>query len=210
MLTDEDIKVNDEFRRNQLLTLISLDRSIAKIMAELKETGMLDNTFILFLSDNGKFWGEHRVTSKNGFYDEASRVPFAIRYPPLIPTPFIDTDHIVANIDIAPTVLDLAGIPIPDSVDGVSLTNIWSGKTAWREGVLLEGWSGRGNYRGIHTKDYVYAETDGDKSEFYDLKKDPYQLDNLIDDPAYQDLIHQHQEMLKKINIQKQVPTLTP
>ena len=209
-LTDEEIKTDDEFRRNQLLTLISLDRSISKIMAELKDTGKLDNTFILFLSDNGKFWGEHRITSKNGYYDEASRVPFAIRYPPLIPTPYIDTDHIVANIDIAPTVLDLAGIPIPNSVDGLSLTKLWSGATTWREGILLEGWSGRGNYRAVHTKDYVYGETDGDKSEFYDLKKDPYQLDNLIDDPAYQDLIRQHQELLKKINIQKQVPTVTP
>jgi len=209
-LSDEEIEQLDDFRRNQLLTLISLDRSISKVMAELKNTGMLDNTFVLFISDNGKFWGEHRRMSKNGFYEEASHVPFAIRYPPLVAQPYIDTEHIVGNIDIAPTVLDLAGIPIPDSMDGLSLVKLLSGNADWREGILLEGWPGRGVYTAVHTRDYVYAETTDDKSEFYDLKNDPYQLQNVIDDPAYQNLIQQHKELLYKINIQKQVPTVTP
>jgi len=209
-LTEEEIAASDEFRRNQLLTLISLDRTIGKIMTELQNSGMLDNTFVLFISDNGKFWGEHRITSKNGMYDEASRVPFAIRYPPLTATPYIDSDHVVANIDIAPTVLDLANLPIPASMDGLSLVSLLSGNADWREGVLLEGWPPRGVYAAVHTNRYVYAETIGDKSEFYDLQNDPYQLENLIDDPAYQDLIEHHKELLKEINIQKQVPTVTP
>lgn len=209
-LTEEEIAGNDEFRRNQLLTLISLDRTIARIMIELQNTGMLDNTFVLFLSDNGKFWGEHRITSKNGMYDEASRVPFAIRYPLMVSTPYIDTDHVVANIDIAPTILDLAGIAIPESMDGLSLVNLFSGNTDWREGILLEGWPPRGIYTAVHTNRYVYSETIGDKSEFYDLQTDPYQLENRIDDPAYRDLIKHHQELLGKINIQKQVPAITP
>jgi len=209
-LTEEEIASSDEFRRNQLLTLISLDRTIGKIMTELQSTGMLDDTFILFLSDNGKFWGEHRITSKNGMYDEASRVPFAIRYPPLVSAPYIDSDHVVANIDIAPTVLDLANIPIPASMDGLSLVGLLSGSTNWREGVLLEGWPPRGVYTAVHTNRYVYAETIDDKSEFYDLQTDPYQLDNMIDDPAYQDEIKHLKVLLKKINIQKDVPTVTP
>jgi arylsulfatase A-like enzyme len=210
LLTEEEITGIDEFRRNQLLTLISLDRTIGKVMTELQNTGMLDNTFILFLSDNGKFWGEHRITSKNGIYDEASHVPFAIRYPPLISTPYIDIDNVVSNIDIAPTILDLANIPIPESMDGLSLVSLLSGNTDWREGILLEGWPPRGIYTAIHTKRYVYVETIEEKSEFYDLQTDPYQLENLIDDPAYQDLIEHHKELLTKANIQKQVPTVTP
>ena len=210
LLTEEEIAGNDEFRRNQLLTLISLDRTIARIMTELQSTGMLDNTFVLFLSDNGKFWGEHRITSKNGIYDEASRVPFAIRYPPLVSFPYIDTKHVVANIDIAPTVLDLANIPIPESMDGLSLVDLISGNAKWREGILLEGWPPRGIYTAVHTNRYLYAETIDDKSEFYDLQTDPYQLQNLIDDPTYQDLIEQYGELLKEINIQKQVSTITP
>ena len=209
-LTEEEIAVSDEFRRNQLLTLISLDRTIGRIMTELQSSGMLDNTFVLFISDNGKFWGEHRITSKNGMYDEASRVPFAIRYPPLITTPYIDSDHVVANIDIAPTILELANLSIPASMDGLSLIRLLSGNADWREGVLLEGWPPRGVYAAVHTNRYVYAETIDDKSEFYDLQNDPYQLENLIDDPVYQDLIEHHKELLHKINIQKQALTVTP
>ena len=210
LFTEEEIAEIEEFRRNQLLTLISLDRTIARVMTELQETDRLDNTFILFISDNGKFWGEHRITSKNGIYDEASRVPFAIRYPPLISAPYIDTEHVVGNIDIAPTVLELANIPIPDSMDGLSLVSLLSGDQNWREAILLEGWPPRGIYTAAHTKDYVYVETVGDKSEFYDLQTDPYQLQSLIDDPAYQELIEHHKALLKEIYIQKQVPTVTP
>ncbi|HKI54561.1 MAG TPA: sulfatase [Anaerolineales bacterium] len=210
LLSKEEIQANDEFRKNQLLTLISLDRTIKRIMDELKVNEELDNTFVLFISDNGKFWGEHRITSKNGIYDEASRVPFAVRYPALVPTPYIDEEHVVANIDIAPTVLDLAGIPIPDSMDGLSLVSLLSGDMSWREGILLEGWPPRGTYSVVHTKRYVYAETVNQKSEFYDLQIDPYQMENLIDDPAYQALIEQHRELLSRINIQKNVPTVTP
>ena len=209
LLTEEEIKNVDTFRRNQILTLVSLDRTIARVMDELKAQGMLDNTFILFLSDNGKFWGEHRITSKNGIYDEASRVPYAIRYPPLIPQPRAD-DHIVANIDIAPTALDLAGIPIPANMDGMSLVKLLSGQTEWRKGILLEGWPGRGIYTAVHTAHYVYSETTGDRSEFYDLVKDPFQLENLIDHPDYQELIQEHRDLLHTILKASHAATPTP
>lgn len=209
-LTEEEIKELDTFRRNQILTLVSLDRMIAKVMEELEAQEMLDNTFVLFLSDNGKFWGEHRITSKNGIYDEASKVPYAIRYPPLIPEPYVD-DHIVANIDIAPTALELAGIPIPENMDGVSLIPLLSGQMAdWREGILLEGWPGRGFYTAVHTANYVYSETGQDRSEFYDLVSDPFQMENLIDDPDCQDLIQEHQDLLHSILEAAGTPTPAP
>jgi arylsulfatase A-like enzyme len=202
LLTEEEITQSDIFRRDQILTLFSLDRTIDRVLTTLKETGELDNTFILFLSDNGKFWGEHRITSKNAFYDEASRVPFAIRYPPLISSPYIDTDHVVANIDIAPTVLDLAGIPIPDTMDGLSLLDLLTGATNWREGVMLEGYPDRGLYTAFHAGRYVYAETlDGETTflEFYDTQTDPYQMNNAINEPEYQDLIKEFKQQLDRI-----------
>jgi arylsulfatase A-like enzyme len=209
LLTQDEIKELDAFRRDQILTLVSLDRTIARVMDELEKQGEMDNTFILFLSDNGKFWGEHRITSKNGIYDEASHVPFAIRYPPMISNPYVD-NHIVANIDIAPTCLELAGLPVPDNMDGMSLLPLFSGNPEWRNGVLLEGWPGRGIYTAVHTAGYVYSETTDDRSEFYDLTADPYQLENLIDDPAYQDLIEEHKSLLTEIksssNLQAPVP----
>lgn len=209
LLSDEEIKELDAFRRNQILTLVSLDRTLAKVLDELKATGEMDNTFILFLSDNGKFWGEHRITSKNGIYDEASRVPFAIRYPPLISNPSVD-DRIVANIDIAPTCLELAGLPIPDTMDGISLLNLFSEREAWREGILLEGWPDRGTYTAVHTENYVYSETTEDLSEFYDLAADPYQMENLINNPDYQELIEQHQALLTELKDGSHLQTSAP
>jgi N-acetylglucosamine-6-sulfatase len=209
LLTDEEIKTLDAYRRDQILTLVSLDRTLAKVLDELKDQGEMDNTFILFLSDNGKFWGEHRITSKNGIYDEASRVPFAIRYPPLIAKPYLD-EHIVANIDIAPTCLELAGVPIPENMDGKSLLGLYSKNTEWREGILLEGWPDRGIYTAVHTANYVYSETTGDLSEFYDLVADPFQLENLINDPKYQEVIQQHKDLLLKLEQESTHPATSP
>jgi N-acetylglucosamine-6-sulfatase len=199
LLTPERIQELDEYRLNQLRTLVSLDRTIARILDELEAQGELDNTFILYISDNGAHWGEHRLVTKNRYYDEVSRVPFAIRYPPLIPQPYLDEEHVVGNIDIAPTALALAGIPIPEEMDGLSLLDLLSGNTEWREGILLEGWPGRGIFSAVHSGKYVYAEIYEDIPEFYDLTKDPYQLENLINDPAYQELIQNHVVLLKEL-----------
>ena len=186
-LNETEIAELETFRRNQILTLLSLDRAIEKVMGTLTETGTLDETMVFYLSDNGKHWGEHRLTSKNTYFEEAVRVPFAIRYPPLIPTPYSD-DRVVANIDIAPTLYELAGLPIPATVDGLSLNGLFNPEITWRESVLLEGWPARGVYSAIHTEQYVYAETVNDIAELYDLKFDPYELNNLAEDPAYQEI----------------------
>ena len=186
-LNETEIAELETFRRNQILTLLSLDRAIEKVMGTLTETGTLDETMVFYLSDNGKHWGEHRLTSKNTYFEEAVRVPFAIRYPPLIPTPYSD-DRVVANIDIAPTLYELAGLPVPATVDGLSLSGLFNPEITWRESVLLEGWPARGVYSAIHTEQYVYAETVNDIAELYDLKFDPYELNNLAEDPAYQEI----------------------
>ncbi|MCP4139344.1 MAG: sulfatase [Chloroflexi bacterium] len=188
LLSEEKKHEINEFRNDQLLSLRSLDRNIERIIQKLEEEELLDKTVVIFLSDNGKLWGEHRMASKNSFYEEASRVPFALRYPPLVPTPYIE-EKPVSNIDIAPTLYDLARIPTPKEVDGVSLVPLLLAGDMHRAGVLIEGWPGRGHYAAYHAGNYVYAETEGDKAEFYNLEKDPYQLENAIDDPAYQDII---------------------
>ncbi len=198
LLSDEEIHRINEFRNDQLLSLRSLDRNIERIIQKLEEEKLLDKTVVIFLSDNGKLWGEHRMTTKNSFYEEASRVPFALRYPPLVPTPYIE-DKPVANIDIAPTLYDLARVPIPEEVDGVSLVPLLLAGDMQRAGVLIEGWPGRGHYAAYHVGSYVYAETGGDKSEFYDLEKDPYQLENAIDNPAYQELIAEMKVALDEV-----------
>ena len=187
----------DMIRRRQILTLVALDRSMGEILAKLKATGEMDNTVIIFISDNGKHWGEHRMDSKSTAYEESVKVPFAIRYPPLIPKPYTE-DKVVANIDIAPTLYELSNTPIPKTVDGLSLVSLLSGKGDWRDHVLLEAWPDRGHWQAIHTQNDIYIETDNDLSEFYNLETDPFEMDNLIHDPKYQSTIMELQATLHK------------
>ncbi|MBK8780213.1 MAG: sulfatase-like hydrolase/transferase [Anaerolineales bacterium] len=200
------IQTLDEMRRGQILTLMALDRTLEKVLAKLEETGEMDNTVIIFLSDNGLHWGEHRfIAQKNTLYEESVHVPYAIRYPPLIPEPYVE-NKVVANIDIAPTLLDLAGIPIPDEMDGLSLVNLLTRQDDWREGVLIEGWPPRGEFAAIHTERYVYAETVLDQYapssdpqlELYDLEKDPYQMQSVAYDPQYKELIAKLKALLEQ------------
>ncbi|OQY27812.1 MAG: hypothetical protein B6I38_09770 [Anaerolineaceae bacterium 4572_5.1] len=187
LFNDEEIEGIEEFRRKQILTLISADRAIEAIVNKLEETGELDNTVIIFLSDNGKLWGEHRLESKGAVYEESIRVPFGLRYPPLVPEPYTE-DKLVGSIDIAPTLYDLANIPIPEKFDGLSLVPLLTGGE-WREEMFLECWPSRGHWTAIHSGRYKYVETDDHLSEFYDLEKDPYELENMINNPEYQEII---------------------
>ncbi len=184
-LTEKKITLIDKDRRNQILTLQPVDRSIAAIIQKMEAMGTLDNTMIIYLSDNGKHWGEHRLDGKSSAYEESIRVPFAMRYPPLIPTPYVE-NRLVANIDIAPTIYQLAGLPIPEKVDGISMFKLFDGKSDWRTSLLLEAWPSRGHWSAIRTGDSIYIETVDDVSEFYDLTTDPFELENAINLPQYQ------------------------
>jgi len=187
----------DNTRERQILTLVALDRSIGAIMQKLKDTGELDNTVVIYLSDNGIHWGEHRLDGKSSAYEESVKVPFAMRYPPLIPKPYTE-DKFVANIDIAPTIYELSETPMPKIMDGLSLTSLLQNKGEWRSDILLEAWPDRGHWTAVRKDDYVYIETDNDLSEFYDLKLDPYEMNSMLNDPKYQTVIAEMQTILHK------------
>jgi arylsulfatase A-like enzyme len=196
-LIGEDVATSiDNIRRRQLLTLISLDRSIGEIIKKLKETGELDNTVVIFLSDNGKHWGEHRMDTKSTAYEEVIKVPFAIRYPALVPAPYTE-EGLVANIDIAPTIYELSETRMPEVIDGLSLVDLLSGNGEWRSNLLLEAWPDRGHWTAVHTGQYVYIETVDDISEFYNLVNDPFELENAINDPQYQSIIAELQAFMQ-------------
>jgi arylsulfatase A-like enzyme len=203
LLSEEDIEGLEKTRRRQILTLIALDRTMPDIINKLEEIGELDNTVIIFLSDNGKHWGEHRLTSKSTAYEESVRVPFALRYPDLVPVPYIDDSHLVANIDIAPTIYELSETRMPNTVDGLSLVGLLNGTTTWRDMLLLEAWPDRGHWSAVHTGNTIYIETEGDLSEFYNLTLDPFQMTNLINDAQYQEIIAR----LKQYLTEERIPT---
>ena len=209
-LSDEQIASIQNDRLNMLRSLNAVDEAVAQMISELDSLGELDNTVVIFLSDNGFFWGEHRLaTGKIYAYEESSRIPMAIRYPQLIKEPRVD-DHLVANIDIAPTLLDLAGIE-SEGMDGLSLAPLLRGESnpSWREDLLLEGWPINVAYVGnsppfqaVHRGDAVYVETENDTPELYILSADPYQLVNEVDNPEHADLLSEMRRRLEAYRLE--------
>lgn len=220
-LTNQQIADDDEFRLNQLRTLHSVDLAVRDILNKLREQGKLDNTLVVFYSDNGYFWGEQRLLHKNRVYEEASHGPFALRYPPLVASPRVE-DRLIQVIDLAPTIYDLAGVPIPNTVDGRSLVPLMRGTSDWRDAILLEGWPGDKNdddetmdagsieitgnkkvkvaahYQAIRTEQFVYIETDNDTPELYDTQADPFQMNNLVNNSKYKKTVKKLSKRLKK------------
>jgi N-acetylglucosamine-6-sulfatase len=136
-LTPEWMNWIDGFRRRQYQTLQSVDEQVGSLLDALEDSGRLDDTLIVFTSDNGLLWGEHRWMKKEVPYDEALRVPLVIRDDAL-PTPERSDDHLVLNIDLAPTIAELASVPHPDT-DGRSLVPLLHDPSApWRSDFLIE------------------------------------------------------------------------
>ncbi len=219
-LTSEQVTRLDEFRLKQLQSLNAADEVIESVLEELDRQGTLDNTVVFFLSDNGVVLGEHRLERvKRVVYQEAVHVPFALRYPALVPERRVES-ALVANIDIAPTVYELAGLPIPRRVDGLSLVSLLRGENGWRDSLLLEAWAKRYSYQAIHTGRYVYVDVgaglksgeDIGETELYDLADDPYQLENRSGDPAYADLEADLRQRLKRARAETSplLPALWP
>ena len=212
-LTPRKISGDDEFRLDQLRTLHSVDLAVRDLLNKLRDQGRLDNTLVVFYSDNGYFWGEHRLLHKNRVYEEASHGPFALRFPPMVSTPRTE-DRLIQVIDLAPTIYELAGVPMPGDVDGRSLVPLMQGTGDWRDAILLEGWPGVKNdddeatgasrdktaahYQALRTEQYVYVVTDNDTPELYDLKADPYQMTNLVNDTHYKKTVKKLSKRLKK------------
>jgi len=177
----------DKFRNDQICSLKATDEAIAAIMDEVGPE--LDNTIVIFASDNGFFWGEHRMQGKFNLYEEAIRIPLAIRYPPLIEQQV--RDELVSNIDIAPTISEISDSP-PNphmKVDGTSLSELFViGNGYWRDHILIEQIR-FGNQTGVRTFDFKYIESLQDDGaifyELYDLRTDPYELSNVASNPGY-------------------------
>ncbi len=171
--------------------LRAVDRLVARVVRVLRERGALDRTVIFFLTDNGFSFGEHRWVSKACPYEECVRTPFLVRFPGALS--HVD-DHLVSNVDLAPTFADLAGVAPGNRVDGRSLVPLLEGRSppSWRTGVLLEYVGDRHipAWWAIRTANFLYVEYATGERELYDLTgrlgpADPYELDNRADDPAY-------------------------
>jgi N-acetylglucosamine-6-sulfatase len=187
-----DPLTGDETIRRRAEMLLSVDEGIGRIVALLEERGILDQTVILFTSDNGYFFGEHGFSIERRMpYDESIRSPLLIRYPPMIEAGS-HTDALALSIDIAPTLLDIANAEIGEHIQGRSLLPLLSGDTAgWRRSVLVEfytyenpmPWLVDMDYRAIRTDRYKYIHWTQHEDELYDLQTDSLETRNLAADP---------------------------
>jgi arylsulfatase A-like enzyme len=183
-------------RERFLESLQAVDRAVANIYHTLAATGELDNTVFVFTADNGLMWGEHGLSStKDNFYDESLRVPLVIRdgRAPLSQT----AQQMALNVDIAPTFVRLAGASAGHSFDGMNLTPVLHGsdqplhQSFVMEHHWIQGWTylqqgyGRGGV-GIRTETWKYVQYDSGKVDLFNLVKDPFEMNNLGDDPAYE------------------------
>jgi len=184
------------YRKNmQLLrSLAAVDESIGVVLKTLEDLGELDNTVIIYTSDNGYFMGEHTFKDKRLAYESSMRVPMIIRYPKIIKENSIVLQQCL-NIDIAPTILNLAGIAIPDYMQGESMLNLISNniENNWRKSFLFEyykdaSWPHAGpNHIAVRTNEFKLVESflENDIDELYDLLNDPGEMTNLIGNSNY-------------------------
>jgi N-acetylglucosamine-6-sulfatase len=174
----------EEVVERQADTLMGVDAAIARMIDTLRKSGQLDNTLIVFVSDNGYAWGEHRLQGKNTPYDVSVRVPLAMRYDGVLPAGAVDERAVAANVDVHASILDMVGIR-PAKIDGISVRS-----PAARDGVVMEAmrWTGRRGrpaYCGYRTPDRLYVRYSTGEEELYDYTVDPLELNNVAADPAY-------------------------
>ncbi len=184
-----------QYMRDYMATVIAVDENIGRLLAYLEEAGELDNTIVVYTSDQGFFLGEHGWFDKRFMYEECQRMPLVIRYPKAIRAGS-KSDAIAMNVDFAPTLLDFAGAVVPEDMQGRSLKPILS-----NEGKVPDGWRTAAYYHyyeypaehsvkrhyGIRTADFklIHFYNDVDEWEMYDLTNDPNELNNVFGKPEY-------------------------
>jgi N-acetylglucosamine-6-sulfatase len=175
-LSTAKVREFEERYRQRLRSLQAVDDLLGTLVRALSDTGQLENTYIVYTSDNGYLLGAHRLSGKWAPYEEAIRVPLVIRGPGVPQEQ--SRSELVSMADLAPTIAGWAGVESPAYVDGRSLSSLYSGASEWRSKLLFE-LSTHHPFAGVRTSDgRVYVEYDNGEKEYYDLSSDPYQLRN--------------------------------
>lgn len=197
-----------------LRTLLAVDDGVGLLLEALGSVGQLDNTLVVFTSDNGFLLGAHRLFDKRTMHEESIRVPLTLRFPARI-SPGAAPEGLVSTLDLAPTILELAEVPVPGTVQGRSLWPLLTDPQApWREALLYEYFQEYGpgvpTILGVRTerlKYVTYPELPDDIGELYDLGSDPLELRNLIGDPAYRGELEAMERLLEQQLAETGYPT---
>lgn len=190
--------------RDYLSTVAAVDKSVGRVLDYLKENGLDKNTIVIYTSDQGFYLGEHGWFDKRWMYRESLRTPLLIRWPGVVEPGTVNND-LVSNLDYGETILDIAGAEIPEEMQGRSMLPILKGETPddWRDAFYYHYYEHPSEHNvmrhyGITTDKYklIHFYYDINDWELYDLEKDPNEMENVYNDPAYADIQEElHQEL---------------
>jgi arylsulfatase A-like enzyme len=192
--TDDELEWRyQRYMQDYLASVQSVDRNVDRVLEFLDESGLAENTIVIYTSDQGFYLGEHGWYDKRFMYEESHRTPLMIRYPEMIKEKS-ETDALVLNIDLAPTLLELAGVDVPETLQGHSLLPLFDGEIPdnWRSDIYYRYYQQMDSYHRVARHEGVrdgryklmeYTEPGYEAYELFDLQEDPTEMDNRIDDP---------------------------
>ncbi len=178
--------------KDYLRCIDSVDKNVGRVLDYLEESGLAENTIVIYTSDQGWYLGEHGWYDKRWMYEESFRTPLMVRWPGKVKPGTVNTD-MVMNLDFAQTFLEIAGAEQPEDMQGASMKPVFEGKTPedWRESVYYHYYEFPGahsvaKHNGVRTERYKLIHFYENKEwELFDLKEDPNELNSVYDDPAY-------------------------
>ncbi len=200
------------YMKDYLSVAKSLDRNIGKILDYLDKSGLAENTVVIYASDQGFYMGEHGWFDKRFIYEESMRTPLLIRYPGVI-KPGTSVNQMVMNIDFAPTILSIAGLPVPASIQGTSFLPLLQGDNigSWRKAAYYHYYEYPlphhvSPHFGMRTSEYKLVRFYGpdDAWELYDLKNDPSEMKNIYNERRKSPLMSSLKKQLKDLIMQYQ------
>ncbi len=202
----DDARSLEELVKNHYAGVQDNDRNVGAVLNVLQRQNILDDTAVLISSDHGFFLGEHHFYDKRLMYEPSIRVPMMMRYPKLVPAG-TKSEEMVLNLDIAPTLLNLAGLPIPEEMQGKSMLPLMENQhIPWREDWLYEyyeypGFENVRPCRGVRTKRYklIHFFLDPEEFELYDLQTDPDEKTNLYGQPGTEKLTEHLKQRLAEL-----------
>jgi len=205
------------YMQDYLATIHSVDMSTGRVLEYLDQQGLAENTIVVYNSDQGFYLGEHGWFDKRFMYEESAKTPLIIRWPGHVQAGSANGE-LTSNLDIAPTLLDAAGIKIPDDMQGTSLLPLFENDPPdqWRNSLYYHYYE----YPAVHmvhrhegavTKRYKLIHFyDLGEWELYDLEKDPSEMNSVYADPAYMEVAEQMSAELDRLRLLYKLPPLEP
>ncbi|RMG26479.1 MAG: DUF4976 domain-containing protein, partial [Bacteroidetes bacterium] len=196
------------YMQDYLGSIAAVDEGVGQVLDYLEESGLAENTLVVYTSDQGFYLGEHGWFDKRFIYDESFKTPLLVKWPGVI-EPGSKNTQMVQNLDFAQTFLEAAGITPPEDMQGESLIPLFKGETKnFREAVYYHYYEYPSvhmvkRHYGIVTEAYKLAHFyyDVDEWELYDRKKDPMEMNNVYDDPAYSEVVARLKEDLQALRV---------